>query len=111
MIEDEDSSGVLVRISGSGLPDDYLPLPEMRSSLSDSEPEEEEKPPEPLEESEGQFSAFYNNPELSDMVLEILPSGQKFYGHKMILSMTSGFFKTMFYSEHWKSPLKECVRA
>ena len=110
---EEDSSGILVRFSAPGLEDEILPQPPLmdaRSSFEDETQEEETAEDPPPQEVDQQFSNFCNNPELSDIVLEILPSGQKFNAHKLILSMTSPFFKTMFFSSHWSSKEKHCVK-
>ena len=45
---------------------------------------------------EGNKSMF-NNPKLSD--IHFLIGGKKIYGHKMVLSMASPVFESMFYGE------------
>jgi len=53
---------------------------------------------------------------MADVLLEIHPSDgcsfgkddkTTFFGHKMLLAMTSPFFKTMFYEKHWSNSISQ----
>jgi len=47
------------------------------------------------------FTEYTNSEELSDLVVRI--GVEKFYAHKLLLAMSSPFFKAQFYSGHWSS--------
>jgi hypothetical protein len=54
-----------------------------------------------------QFEDHFNSMELHDLIIKIqnqTPNGMqetRFPAHKVILAMTSPFFKTQLYSDHW----------